>query len=155
MRQTPKIHEIYKHFKGQYYQIEGIAIDAVTEKYMVVYRATYGDHALYVRELENFMSKVDRVKYPDAEQEYRFEPVDENDEEQPVNQELYDFIEAKDARERLTILERMRGNVDDAMINTMAVILDSNIPEGPLEQRYMALKDVLLLHVRYEGTRLR
>ena len=32
----------------------------------------YGDGVLWVRPLAMFLSKVDREKYPDAEQEYRF-----------------------------------------------------------------------------------
>ena len=38
----------------------------------MIYRKLYGDGGLWVRPLAMFLSKVDREKYPDAEQEYRF-----------------------------------------------------------------------------------
>ena len=68
-----KIKGIYKHFKGDLYLVEDIAIDSETERPMVVYRALYGENTLYVRDLEMFMSEVDKVKYPKVKQKYRFE----------------------------------------------------------------------------------
>lgn len=67
------IHGIYKHFKGDYYIVEDIATDSETEKKCVVYRALYGDEKLWVRPYDMFISKVDKKKYPDEKQEYRFE----------------------------------------------------------------------------------
>ena len=68
-----KIKGIYKHFKGDLYLVEDIAIDSETERPMVVYRALYEDNLLYVRDLEMFLSEVDKVKYPKVKQRYRFE----------------------------------------------------------------------------------
>lgn len=68
-----KIKGIYKHFKGNYYIVEDIGMHTETEDMCVIYRALYGDNKLYIRPIDMFLSKVDKEKYPDIEQEYRFE----------------------------------------------------------------------------------
>ena len=68
-----KIKGIYKHFKGDYYLVEDVAIHSETEEKYVVYRQLYGTGKLYIRPMEMFLSKVDKEKYPDVKQEYRFE----------------------------------------------------------------------------------
>lgn len=68
-----KIHGIYRHFKGDYYLIEDIALDSETQKQYVVYRRLYEDGGLWIRPLEMFLSEVDHEKYPNVKQKYRFE----------------------------------------------------------------------------------
>lgn len=72
MEREIKIGRIYKHFKGDYYLVEDIIIDSETKGKMV-YRALYGDGKRYVRPYEMFASPVDKVKYPNVEQKFRFE----------------------------------------------------------------------------------
>lgn len=66
---------IYRHFKGNLYRVVLIARHTETQEMMVVYHAIYGEYGFFVRPYDMFASPVDREKYPDASQEYRFENV--------------------------------------------------------------------------------
>lgn len=68
-----KLKRVYRHFKGDYYLVEDVARHSETGEELVVYRKLYGDGGLWVRPLSMFMEEVDREKYPDCPQTYRFE----------------------------------------------------------------------------------
>ena len=86
--QKIELKRVYRHFKGDYYLVEDIARHSETGDFYLlediakhsetgeeyaVYRKLYGDGSLWIRPLDMFLSKVDKTKYPDCSQEYRFE----------------------------------------------------------------------------------
>lgn len=48
----------YRHYKGNFYEVIGIARHSETEEELVVYRKLYGDHSLWVRPLGMFRENV-------------------------------------------------------------------------------------------------
>lgn len=65
---------IWRHFKGKVYNIVAVATDTETMEEMVVYR---DECSVWCRRKDEFLSLVDREKYPDVTQKYRFEEITE------------------------------------------------------------------------------
>lgn len=63
----------YKHFKGNEYEVIGIAKDSETLEEMVVYKALYGEGQTWVRPLKMFTEVIER----EGKQIQRFEFVGE------------------------------------------------------------------------------
>ncbi len=178
----PKPHEIYKHFKGNLYQIVAIAQHTETDETLVVYQAMYGDFKIYARPLDMFVGLVDKNKYPDATQEFRFElqgadesRMQERRAEQIVVNEAMDvqeqmetssegelnldpmvleFLDADSYEEKLNILAGLHHRITDEMLTTMAIASDIELNDGSTEERFEALKKCLLTLEKYECHRL-
>ena len=66
----------YKHFNGTLHKVIAIAKHSETLENMVIY--THEDTGeIWARPYDMFLSKVDHEKYPEVEQEYRFEYIGE------------------------------------------------------------------------------
>lgn len=75
MKRELKIYGVYRHFKGKYCIVEGVAEHTETGVELVIYRALYGENKLWARPYDMFLSEVDHEKYPDVKQKWRFEEV--------------------------------------------------------------------------------
>lgn len=66
----------YKHFKGHIYEVLAIAKDSEDLSLKVVYKNVETEE-VWVRPIDEFLSKVDKNKYPDVTQENRFELIND------------------------------------------------------------------------------
>ncbi len=69
---TPPVRGIYRHHKGQHYEVLGNARHSETEEWLVLYRALYGDYGLWVRPLALF---TENVAQPDGQWQPRFQCI--------------------------------------------------------------------------------
>ena len=63
----------YRHYKGNDYEVIGVAKHSETLEELVVYRALYGEHDLWVRPLAMFIEEVE----VDGKKVLRFEYIGE------------------------------------------------------------------------------
>lgn len=167
--------ELYRHFKGGLYRIVTIAQHTETSEGLVIYRSEEDPSKVWARPVVNFLSPVDKVKYPDATQDMRFEkvvPGQESKASQPATQvapevkaqtsetegldpEVEDFLDAKSSADRLHILSSLNHRLTDEMLITMATACDVELPEGDIRTKYQSLRESLLILGKYEGERLR
>ncbi len=174
MNADPKPGEFYRHFKNKLYQIMAVANHSETGEKMVVYQALYGDYGVWVRPLAMFTEEVDKSKYPDVSQRYRFEQVFPGQgqdalnhasdreihpytrpEEAAVSPMLLEFLDTESFEERLAILQRMKGRVGQREVDSLCLCLDAKPSDGTIEEQLDGLKQYLRMQQRYDASRLR
>ncbi len=74
-----KIGRVYRHFKGNYYYVQDVALDSETQERMVVYRPLYErkDSNVWVRKEKMFLEEIPERPDNITGQKYRFEYIEE------------------------------------------------------------------------------
>ena len=75
------------------------------------------------------------------------------EETQPQFEVLMEFLDADTYAQKLEILYHMQPDLNDYLIDTMAVSLDVVIPEGDIDDRYRNLRGCLQAKQKYERNR--
>lgn len=200
--------QFYRHFKGGTYQTLAVAEHTETGERLVVYQALYGDFRVYARPYDMFVSEVDRGKYPQAGQRYRFEEIElqmpggmpeceesiqtrsdvseggmtilpekaasqcdeirrpesgeaESESQKPtyaedeVNPILLEFLDADTLEEKTHILIRYRNQMDESLLNSIAIALDIVVEKKGVQDKYDEILNCLSMMKHFETTRLR
>lgn len=159
----PKKGEIYRHFKGNLYEIIVIARDSETLEEKVVYQSLDGKDA-YVRPLSMFVSKVDRMKYPDAEQEYRFQLVEEFSESSETpsescvckdNNMIMEYLDQETTEDKIIYLQGVKDKITEEFLEVVAQSLDFILNTEDLDSQYREIMNYLSTLEKYEGRRFR
>ena len=149
----PKVGECYKHFKGNVYEIIAIAKHSETLEELVIYRDLEGENTVYARPISMFMSKVDKEKYPETEQGYRFEYIEEQSEEKQSL--LLDFLDLQSATQKIQFLQVKKDDLTEEFIGLASQCLEFVETKTGFEERYYDLMRYLRTLERFEGGRVR
>ncbi|MGN0327028.1 MAG: DUF1653 domain-containing protein [Lachnospiraceae bacterium] len=174
----PKAFEIYRHFKGNLYQIITLADDSETGDKLVIYQGLYAPYKVYARPLAMFLEKLDKKKYPMATQDFRFEratdivktettevkietpavPAKEtmscentSKKNADINPYLLEFLEADNPEQKLEVLSRIKACLTPQILTSMELSQGME-PQETLsdEQRYRNLKNDIITKQKYE-----
>lgn len=151
------------------YQIVATAKERNSGEEMIVYQQLFSPFTVYTETVERFLARVKQNSGENVSQRRRETGCETNvtgeigretgcetkegdaEEEEPgIHPEFRRFLEAKGYNERIEILKGMRGIVDNTMINSMAVLLDTEIKDGPVGDRFDELLEFMQMKGRYE-----
>lgn len=177
--------KIYRHFKGGLYQVLCKARHTENDEELIIYQALYGKYEIFARPLSMFCSIVDKKKYPECTQKYRFEEVDRdslNNSGRAVKEELLEnqmsvketsyfdmenekgdsdisfimqFLETESIEEKLDLLRRNRDRIDERTITNIEASMDVVSGNTDLDTRIGYICDILRTRSQYENRRLR
>lgn len=166
----------YRDQEGRLVQILSQAVMRENGRAVVLYQELFGRYARKVEYRDVFLDgmrvfdpekesgKTDQVpetgNCPETEKRQISEEVPDAGDacgsaKSSPQELLMDFLDAQTYGEKLEILYQMKDCVTDYLIDTIALSLDMEIPQGVLEDRYQKLIRSLRTVIRYETNRLR
>ena len=166
--------DVYRHFKGNRYEIVTLAQDAEDGSLQVVYKALYPPYLTFVRPYADFTEVLDREKYPAATQMHRFEPEEGTKEKETEEESVYDqpldepvgmegkinpmllrFINCDEHDAKIAVLKEMRGKITEEMFAVMFMSMDVPMPDVSKDERYEILLKRLETLNEFDGKRFR
>lgn len=166
MRDLPKPGQVYRHFKGNIYRIITLASHSETGEMLVIYKRDDDEEKAYARPLEMFMSEVDKKKYPQVREKYRFTLCSEDvladlgidgagfDGGSGLDPLLESFLDARTISEKVDRFYDLKKIADDEMLATIASSLDIDI-SGTTQEKADEIMRALKAKEKYESNRLR
>ena len=168
MRDLPRPGQVYRHFKGNIYRVIALADHSETGETLVIYKRDDSNEKAYARPLDMFMSEVDRKKYPDVKDRYRFTLYSEDEngditarkteavqfEEGAPDPLLEAFLDAETISEKVGKFYDMKGAVTDEILSFIASSLEIDV-SGDTEEKYSEILRALKAKEKYESNRLR
>lgn len=168
MRDLPRPGQVYRHFKGNIYRVIALADHSETGETLVIYKRDDSNEKAYARPLDMFMSEVDRKKYPDVKERYRFALYSEDEngditarkteavqfEEGAPDPLLEAFLDAETISEKVGKFYDMKGAVTDEILGFIASSLELEV-SGDTEEKYSEILRALKAKEKYESNRLR
>ena len=88
------------------------------------------------------MLKEENIEQPEAADNITIDPL------------LEAYLDTDSYREKLNILHGLQHRITEHMLNTMAIVIDFELPEGDIQTKYDALNDCLLTKEKYECSRI-
>lgn len=128
------------------------------------------DHIKYPEVLQKYrFERVDLSKEPRQEKTAKeeidprqektvkeeIEPQQEKTAKEQIDPRLERFLDAETYQDKLNVITGLRDKLDDWLITAMAISIDAEVEEGPLDRRYESLRSCIKAHIRYETERMR
>lgn len=163
MDRSPRPGDIFYLTKDRPYQIITMGVHKETGETMVVYQALYGDFITFVLPLTSFIKEIDIgdkkahiITKAKDEAIVSCNQVNEGvDTQDKVSHILLRFLDANSYSEKLELITTNINELNDRLINDMAISIDCAVDEGPIEQRIQDLIFCLKQISRFEDRRLR
>ena len=167
MRDMPKPGQVYRHFKGNIYRVIAVADHSETGERLVIYKRDDTEEKAYARPLDMFLSEVDKKKYPDVRDKYRFTLCTDDvladlgmegnaltSSDNSLDPLLEAFLDADSISEKVERFYDMKKTADDEMLGYVAASLEIEV-EGDTSEKFDEILRALKAKEKYESGRLR